>query len=145
MWRSTKTFDTSGRGRRTRAVHLAGALLLLLAVPAVAQDVFIEKSTNGQDADSAPGPTVVNGDPVNWSYLVTAGVRDLQDIVVSDDQGVAVFDPIGTSRQNRLDVERSEIEEAPGGLACELQVLNWPRSPYSELRESHARDRCQRG
>lgn len=101
MWRSTKSSDASGRRRRRRTRRsVAGPSLLLglflglgMALPASAQDVTIEKSTNGQDADAAPGPVLVAGDPVNWTYQVSAGVRDLQNIVVTDDQGVAVSCP----------------------------------------------------
>ena len=56
--------------------------------------IRLEKSTNGQDADQPPGPTLQTGDPVNWIYLViNSGGETLQEISVSDDQGVEVTCP----------------------------------------------------
>jgi hypothetical protein len=53
--------------------------------------VRIEKSTNGYDADDAPGPTIEVGRPVTWEYVVTnTGTVPLTGIVVTDDRGVAV-------------------------------------------------------
>jgi hypothetical protein len=53
--------------------------------------VKIEKSTNGEDADQAPGPTITVGSAVTWRYLVTnTGTISLTGIAVSDDRGVAV-------------------------------------------------------
>jgi len=93
MWRSMKTVDPKSPSRRTGAFWLASLVGVLLAASVAAQDVSIEKSTNGQDADAAPGPVIVAGDPVNWTYLISAGIRDLQNVVVTDDQGVAVSCP----------------------------------------------------
>jgi hypothetical protein len=79
---------------RTAAAVLAA---LAASLPAAAQDVLIEKRTNGQDADSPPGPVLVVGDPVAWTYEVTnATGRDLVEIVVTDDQGVVVSCPATT-------------------------------------------------
>jgi hypothetical protein len=51
----------------------------------------IEKLTNGDDADFAPGPTVAIGSAVNWTYIVTnVGTVDLTEVAVEDDQGVVV-------------------------------------------------------
>lgn len=56
--------------------------------------VEIEKSTNGANADKAPGPEIPVGDPVEWTYEVTNdGDTPLTGIVVSDDQGVSVSCP----------------------------------------------------
>jgi hypothetical protein len=53
--------------------------------------VRIEKSTNGKDADVAPGPTILVGDTVTWEYVVTnTGGIDLTNVQVVDDQGVTV-------------------------------------------------------
>jgi hypothetical protein len=53
--------------------------------------VDIEKSTNGEDADNAPGPEVEVGKPVQWAYRVSnTGTINLTSIVVTDDKGVSV-------------------------------------------------------
>jgi uncharacterized membrane protein len=49
--------------------------------------IDIEKSTNGQDADSAPGPLVAVGAQVTWTYAVTnTGNTPITTVGVSDDQ-----------------------------------------------------------
>ena len=60
-------------------------------------DIEIEKSTNGVDADEAPGPSIPltdpDGDPtaITWTYVVTnTGNDTLSEIEVTDDQGVTV-------------------------------------------------------
>jgi len=64
------------------------------AVAAVAAAVRIKKSTNGQDADDAPGPTIAVGSAVAWQYVVTnTGQVSLTSVVVADDRGVAVSCP----------------------------------------------------
>ncbi|HSN54682.1 MAG TPA: hypothetical protein VLT32_08415, partial [Candidatus Sulfomarinibacteraceae bacterium] len=56
--------------------------------------IDIEKATNGFDADVAPGPSIVVGATVTWTYVVeNAGNVELTGIVVTDDQGVAVSCP----------------------------------------------------
>lgn len=53
--------------------------------------IVIETSTNGEDADTPPGPSVLVGSPVNWSYRVSnTGTVPLTGIVVTDDRGVVV-------------------------------------------------------
>jgi hypothetical protein len=56
--------------------------------------ILVEKSTNGDDADLAPGPLVPVGGQVDWSYEVTnTGNLPLTGVTVTDDQGVAVTCP----------------------------------------------------
>jgi hypothetical protein len=56
--------------------------------------VRIKKSTNGQDADRAPGPKIAVGSPVAWQYVVTnTGQVGLTNVVVADDRGVVVTCP----------------------------------------------------
>ncbi len=57
--------------------------------------IDIEKSTNGVDADEAPGPQILVGGQVTWGYVVTnpnAGVT-LENIAVGDDHEGAVTCP----------------------------------------------------
>jgi len=56
--------------------------------------IDIEKATNGEDADTPTGPEIVVGDPVNWHYVVVnTGNVTLNDVVVTDDQGITVNCP----------------------------------------------------
>lgn len=53
--------------------------------------IVIEKATNGDDADTAPGPAIEVGQTVSWTYEVTnTGDETLENITVTDDQGVPV-------------------------------------------------------
>jgi hypothetical protein len=57
----------------------------------VAPSISIAKSTNGEDADEAPGPSIVSGSTVTWTFVVTNhGTLPLADVSVADDQGVVV-------------------------------------------------------
>ncbi|HEY8339638.1 MAG TPA: hypothetical protein VIK95_07200 [Egibacteraceae bacterium] len=52
----------------------------------VAPGIAIEKATNGEDADDAPGPYVPVGDPVTWTYVVTNDSNvAITSVTVSDD------------------------------------------------------------
>ena len=49
--------------------------------------IDIEKATNGEDADTPPGPTVEIGSTVTWTYVVTnVGNVPLTDVIVTDDE-----------------------------------------------------------
>jgi uncharacterized repeat protein (TIGR01451 family) len=53
--------------------------------------IHVEKYTNGEDADVAPGPSLLPGDNVQWVYVVTnPGDLTLVGVTVTDDQGVTV-------------------------------------------------------
>ncbi|MCI0440522.1 MAG: hypothetical protein L0177_15525 [Chloroflexi bacterium] len=59
--------------------------------------IDIEKDTNGHDADTPTGPFIPVGDPVFWTYEVTnTGNVPLNNVTVTDDQGVAVSCPKDT-------------------------------------------------
>jgi uncharacterized repeat protein (TIGR01451 family) len=96
-----RSFENPGRFLMQsvrRGTFLVPALALFLVVfvfSAQAQsDVDLEKFTNGQNADTAPGPAVTAGSTVNWTYVVNnAGSRPLTNISVTDDQGVTVTCP----------------------------------------------------
>lgn len=61
---------------------------------ATSELVGIEKATEGVDADLPPGPALLIGDPVGWTYAVTnTGSEVLSGVTVVDDQGVAVACP----------------------------------------------------
>lgn len=61
---------------------------------AVGPSIQIEKSTNGEDADEAPGPTILVGSPVTWQYVVTnTGTIPLTSVTIVDDRSVAVVCP----------------------------------------------------
>ncbi|MDO9043062.1 MAG: SdrD B-like domain-containing protein, partial [Desulfocapsaceae bacterium] len=48
--------------------------------------IDLEKSTNNQDADSAPGPYIEISSPVTWRYVVTnTGSTTLTGVTVTDD------------------------------------------------------------
>jgi hypothetical protein len=50
--------------------------------------IKLEKKTNGEDADSGPGPHILEGTPLIWSYVVSnVGNVELSDISVVDDNG----------------------------------------------------------
>ncbi len=54
----------------------------------------IKKSTNGDDANTPPGPAISVGGAVNWTYLVTNnGNVTLTNIAVTDDKGVSITCP----------------------------------------------------
>src|SRR4051812_5260429 len=77
-------------GRRVRALDPSNYY-------GTATGIRLEKSTNGDDADAAPGPAIRVGDPVTWTYTVyNTGTAPLTGIAVTDDRGVAVACPSAT-------------------------------------------------
>ncbi|MEO1527082.1 MAG: SdrD B-like domain-containing protein [Planctomycetota bacterium] len=77
----------------------------------VAIGIDIEKATNGDDADIAPGPTVLVGDNVAFEYVVTnTGNVPVSNVTVIDDQGVFVtFESGDANNDGRLDVDETWI------------------------------------
>ncbi len=82
--------NTSGIDLPASLTWTAASLSILTANPAIT----IKKYTNGSDADIAPGPYLIPGNPVIWTYIVTnIGTVDLSNVIVTDDKGVTVTCP----------------------------------------------------
>lgn len=76
--------------------------------------IDIEKATNGEDADTPTGPLVPVGNAVTWTYIVTnTGTLALNNVAVTDDQGVAVTCP-----KNALAVGESMTCTAAGAATA---------------------------
>jgi autotransporter-associated beta strand protein len=102
--------------------------------------IRIEKSTNGEDADDAPGPLLAVGVPVAWTYVVTnRGNTPLASVTVTDDQGVTIAGPTGDANNDgKLDPGETWTYTASGtavagqyantGTATATDVLNQPVS-----------------
>ena len=75
-----------------------------------APSIDIEKATNGEDADSATGPTIQEGDLVEWTYVVSnGGTLPLSNIVVTDDDlGVILGPDSGDTNDNGI-LETTEV------------------------------------
>ncbi len=77
--------------------------------------ISIEKATNGVDADSAPGPSVPQGDTVTWSYVVkNIGEVPLQGISVTDDRE----GPISCPQSTLAAGEEMTCDVAVGTATC---------------------------
>ena len=87
--------------------------------------IDVEKSTNGVDADAAPGVEVLVGDPITWTYVVTnTGDSPIADVVLVDDRGeVPVFIGGDTNSDTLLDPDETWTYEAKG-IAVAGQYTN---------------------
>ncbi len=87
--------------------------------------ITIEKATNGQDADAAPGPNVPVGDAVTWSYVVrnTSNVT-LTDISASDDKEGAITCPKTTLVAGEEMTCTSKIGTATAGQYANLASVS---------------------
>jgi hypothetical protein len=60
----------------------------------VATTIVLEKRTNGEDADQAPGVLIPVGEAVHWTYAVTNTSNvPVANVSVIDDQGATVSCP----------------------------------------------------
>jgi hypothetical protein len=83
--------------------------------------IDIEKSTNGEDADTPTGPTVPVGGAVTWDYVITnIGDVDLENVVVGDDKIGAIP---GCTPPSPFVVDASFTCQATG-VAIEGQYAN---------------------
>jgi len=63
----------------------------------VVTGITLEKTTNGQDADTSPGPLIKVGTTINWAYVVTNTSNiTITNIVVTDDQEGEISCPFTT-------------------------------------------------
>ncbi len=71
--------------------------------------IHIEKSTNGSDADTAPGVYVGEGGEVTWTYVVTnTGDTGIGNVTVEDDQeGTATYVDGDTDGDDILDLDET--------------------------------------
>lgn len=87
-------------------------------------EIHVEKSTNGDDADTPNGPFIKIGDPVAWTYEVTnPGDTDIHNVSVTDDQGVTPSYVSGDDGDGILQPGETWVYEATG-TATEGQYAN---------------------
>jgi hypothetical protein len=104
--------------------------------------IDIEKHTNKQDADAAPGPYILVGNPITWTYAVTnTGNVTLTDVAVTDDQLGTIGCPVsalspgeavdctagGTAGLGAYSNRGTAEGTPPGGLT---DVSDWDDSHY---------------
>jgi len=64
--------------------------------------IAVVKKTNDVDAEFPPGPYLVVGTPVTWTYEVSnTGTVTLENVTVTDDRGVSVSCPPDTLGPDR--------------------------------------------
>jgi uncharacterized repeat protein (TIGR01451 family) len=87
--------------------------------------IFVEKLTNGQDADEPPGVQVGQEDEVVWTYQVTTGGHPTADVtIVDDDLGVEPVFISGDDNDNGiLELGEVWVYEATGS-ADQAQYTN---------------------
>ena len=63
----------------------------------ISPDITVVKYTNGDDADTMPGPSIAVGDVVTWTYVIeNTGNATLTDVTLTDDQ-LTALNPLTTS------------------------------------------------
>ena len=104
------------------------------AVPGIA----IEKFTNGEDADQAPGPQVAFGGTIIWRYQVSnTGNVPLHDIVLTDSdesvQPILIFGDLNNDLL--LDTNETWIYEATGtAVSAQYQNNSTVSGQYNQTR-----------
>ncbi|AKB26166.1 type I secretion target repeat protein [Methanosarcina sp. MTP4] len=118
-----------------------------------APEIDIEKSTNGEDADAPPGPTITAGETVTWEYVVNnTGNVPLINVTVTDDQGVTPVYQSGDDGDNILQPGEIWIYNATGTAISGPYANNGTVTQLSKKRDfpldfpqkSIARERVQK-
>jgi PKD repeat protein len=88
--------------------------------------IAIEVLTDGDEADAPPGPSVVIGTPLTWTYVVNnAGNVALTEVAVHDDRGIVPAYRSGdTDGDGALDPGEAWIYEANGTAVIGLHVID---------------------
>jgi len=105
---------------------------------ATAPGIAIEKSTNGQDADSVPGPSLTVGDPITWTYVVTnTGDVTLTDIAVTDsDLGtVGTITSLAPGASETLTMTGTAVAGQYANTGTATVIFN--QTTYTDTDDSH--------
>jgi hypothetical protein len=89
----------------------------------------IEKTTNGEDADNAPGPEIPVGDAVTWAFVVTNTGdpgEDLTDIVVVDDKIGDICTIASCRRARTWPIRSRRPPAAPSAPRCPASTRTRP-------------------
>ncbi|MBL1275073.1 MAG: PKD domain-containing protein [Ectothiorhodospiraceae bacterium] len=103
--------------------------------------IDLEKTTQGQDADAAPGPELNVGEAVNWVLTVTnTGDVDLSNIVVTDEQVL----PVTTAATIVCEIVTLSVGQSQtcnaSGIAIEGQYQNLGKASAQGLGDSVVSD-----
>ncbi len=85
--RPVTTGTRPARSRSNQADTVTCTFTNEVAAVAPQGGITIEKSTNGEDADTPTGPEVIVGEAITWTYVITnTGDVALSNVVVTDDK-----------------------------------------------------------
>jgi len=123
-------FPIRGTSRRITGMILAIVLafsMLLAVSPAHADEnpqeegvaaLTIEKTTNGEDADLPPGPSIPVTEQVVWTFVVTnTGTVPVSEIAVSDDN----WQPLSCDGQTNWHIYLDPGES----ITCSSESISW--------------------
>jgi uncharacterized repeat protein (TIGR01451 family) len=104
-------------------------------------EIDLEKHTNGQDADSPPGPAVIEGEAISWTYILTnTGNILLINIQVEDNMVGAIPCPQTTLEPQESMVCQESAVAIVGQYVNQGEVIATPQgldTPISDLDLSH--------
>jgi len=89
--------------------------------------LYIEKATNTQDADSAPGPYIGQGGTATWTYvLYNTGNVELANVTVTDNVEGIVSNPSGDTDGDGL-LDPNETWRIWRSCGREWRPHSWPQ------------------